>query len=116
MKAIFFAAVLAMSSASFAQVQTNMQTQPQTPMNADINGPNIPPGDGITRMGTNPEGQPFTPPGFNQGMNVYPAATMAPGAMPGMVEYLRCSRQVTDRCVQAYAMAGRDKARRARSR
>lgn len=116
MKAIILATALAISSASFAQAQTNMQTQPQTPMQADPNGPNTPPGDGITRMGTNPGGQPFTPPGFNQGMNVYPAAAMAPGMMPGMAEYPRCSRQVTDRCVQAYAMRGGNKARRARSR
>lgn len=114
MKAILFATALAMSTASFAQAQTTMQTQ--TPMHTDPNGPNIPPGDGITRMGTNPEGQPFTPSGFNQGMNVYPAASMAPGMMPGMAEYPRCSRQVTDRCVQAYAMAGGNKARRARRR
>lgn len=118
MKMILFAAALGMSSASFAQTQTDMQTQSNMQMQpqTDPNGPNVPPGDGITRLGTNPEGQPFTPPGFNQGMNVYPAASVAPGAMPGMAEYPRCSRQVTDRCIQAYAMAGENRARRARRR
>lgn len=113
MKTLIIAAVLGLGGTSIAHAQTDMQ--PQTSTQTDPNGPNMSPGDGVTRMGTTPAGQPYTPSGFNQNMNVYPAAAMAPGAMPGMMEYPRCSRQVTDRCVQAYAMQN-DKPRRARRR
>lgn len=69
---------------------------------SDPNGPSVPPGDGITRMGTNPDGQAYTPPGYNVGLNIYPPATAAPGADPGMERYPSCSAQVKDRCVQTY--------------
>ena len=61
-----------------------------------------PPGDGITRQGTNPEGQACTPPGFNQGLWVYPACVAMGGPLPGMPDYPPCTTRVTDRCVQTY--------------
>jgi hypothetical protein len=69
---------------------------------SDPNGANVPPGDGITRMGTDPNGQAYTPPGYNIGLNVYPPATAASGANPGMENYPACSAEVKDRCVQTY--------------
>ena len=62
----------------------------------------MPSGEGITRQGTNPEGQPCTPAGFNQGLWVYPACIAMGGPTLGMAEYPPCTRQVTDRCVQLY--------------
>lgn len=87
---IFIAAasLAAAPAASFAQT--------------DPNGPNVPPGDGITMMGTNPEGQAYTPPGYNNGLNVYPDAAIAPGMMAGMRDYPACTEDVKDRCVQTY--------------
>lgn len=108
MKTLLFAAALAVSGTAVAQSQTGMQTQGNMPAQGnmqtqmDPNGPNTPPGDGITRMGNNPSGQAYVPQGFNQGINVYPNASMAPGAMAGMENYPRCSAQNTDRCVQTY--------------
>ena len=61
-----------------------------------------PPGDGITRQGTNPEGQPCTPAGFNQGLEVYRDCIAMGGPVPALEDYPRCSRFVTDRCIQAY--------------
>ena len=58
--------------------------------------------DGITAQGTNPEGQAYTPPGFNQGLQVYPEARQAPGQKPGMEDYPACTKEVKDRCVQTY--------------
>lgn len=112
MKAVLLAAALAIGTGSVAQAQSCAGMQPQSGAQVDPNGPNMPPGDGITRTGANPGGQPYTPPGFNQGMNVYPAAVNAPGAMPGMTEYPRCTRQMADRCAQGYARRPAKKARR----
>ena len=62
----------------------------------------VPPGDGITRQGTNPEGQPCTPAGFNAGLAVYPACSAMGGPLVGMEEYPPCTTEVKDRCIQLY--------------
>lgn len=90
MKEAILAAALALGGATMAQAQM------------DPNGPAMPPGDGITMQGTNPEGQAYTPSGFNQGINVYPSAAAAPGMAPGMAAYPACTNQVKDRCMQTY--------------
>ncbi len=106
MKTLFIAtAALAMSGLAVpaaAQSGTNMSaqstnTQPMPGSRA------VPPGDGITARGHNPEGQPFTPAGFNTGMGqaVYPPAAAAPAGLIGG-DYPVCSARVTDRCVQSY--------------
>lgn len=81
MKVFVLAAALTVGSAAWAQV---------------------PPGDGITQQGTNPEGQACTPDGFNQGLSVYPPCEALGGPAPGMEEYPPCTRQNADRCLQTY--------------
>ena len=62
-----------------------------------------PPGDGIDIHGHDPNGQAFTPPGYNNTVAAPAYAPMA-AAPAGMIggEYPICSAQNTDRCVQAY--------------
>ncbi|MGF1549048.1 MAG: hypothetical protein ACFBQW_00715 [Sphingomonadaceae bacterium] len=86
MRILLIAAALSMGSAALAQ-------------GTDPNAPGVPPGDGVTQLGNTPDGQPYTPPGFNQGINAYPPA---PAQMPA--EYPPCSadRANADRCVQTY--------------
>ncbi|MDP8994239.1 MAG: hypothetical protein M3N07_04520 [Pseudomonadota bacterium] len=83
MKSVIFAAALVIGGAAMAQT---------------------PPGDGITQQGTNPEGQPCTPAGFNQGISVYPPC--GPGnvhpAAANPQNPPPCSRTVTDHCIQTY--------------
>ena len=82
MKNLFFAAALAIgSSAAIAQV---------------------PPGDGITQLGNNPEGQACTPEGFNQGVNAYPACEALQPQPSNINEYPACSDRNADRCRQTY--------------
>ena len=88
MKVAIFAAALALGTTAAAA-----QTSNYAP---------VPPGDGITRMGTNPEGQACTPEGWNRGLSVYPACSAMGGPMVGMEDYPPCTRQVKDRCVQIY--------------
>ena len=59
-----------------------------------------------TNMPINPDGQAFTPPGFNNGLAVYPPMAAAPAAMIGG-SYPPCSAQNMDRCEQTYVKAGR---------
>lgn len=74
----------------------------------DPNGPGVPPGDGITARGHDPEGQAFIPPGYNSGpaISVYPPIVLAPAGLIGGA-YPVCSKRVTDRCVQAYSRYAR---------
>ena len=85
MKMTIFAIAAAMGIATAAPAQT------------DPNGPNVPPGDGISMLGNNPNGQAYTPPGFNRGLNVYPD-----GQVADRMNYPACSDQVVDRCRQVY--------------
>jgi hypothetical protein len=64
-----------------------------------------PPGDGITQQGTNPEGINCTPPGFNQGLGIYPPC--GPGNVHPQIgrnpeSPPPCTRQVKDHCIQLY--------------
>ena len=94
---IFAAALLAGSTAAFAQSGNTVADQSQS------SGPM-----GVTQQGTDPDGQACTPAGFNAGSSAYPACgagnTMSgstgsagTGATPPA-----CSRTVTDGCVQTY--------------
>ena len=66
MKALVLAAVLTFGTAAAANAQT------------DPNARGVPPGDGITQQGTDPEGQACSPPGFNAGTSAYPPCPTAP--------------------------------------
>lgn len=90
MKTLILAAALTMGVTGMAQAQT------------DPNGPGVPPGDGITRLGNNPDGIACTPAGFNQGMSAYPACSALTPQPAQIQDYPRCTRQRADRCVQAY--------------
>jgi hypothetical protein len=93
MKAIFFAAALAIGGTAFAQTGNTVADQSQS------TGP-----QGITQQGTDPDGQACTPAGFNANSSAYPPC-MAPGGTPstGPATTTRpCSRTVTDSCVQTY--------------
>ena len=85
MKLLMAAAALAMGAPAIAQ--TNMPINP----------------DGIDMHGHNPDGQAFTPPGYNTGigMAIYPPMALAPAGMIGG-DYPRCTAENTDRCVQTY--------------
>lgn len=83
----------------------------------DPTPPGVPPGDGISIRGEDPEGQAFTPPEYNVGIggHIYPPTTAAP---PGLIggTYPPCRpRQVEDRCVQTYSDGERRAATRARA-
>lgn len=132
MKTLFFAAALVLGTAAIAQdtmqpapqpmpqpgaqpmpmPQPSAQPMPQ-PSGETVSDPSMSTGErGVTQQGTDPNGQPFVPPGANQGAGVYPSAAAAPGMAPGMGSYPPCTRQVTDRCVQTYERG----VRRARAR
>lgn len=83
---VFLATVLLGASAAAAQ-----SSYPPEPL-----------GDGITRMGTNPEGQACTPAGYNVGLNAYPYCLAMGGPAEGLDDYPSCTTQVKDRCVQTY--------------
>ena len=107
MKTILFAAALALSGAAFAQSGATVDDP------AQASGPR-----GVTQQGTDPDGQPCTPSGYNAGASVYPACTdgmtggtagtgtgmagttTGTGAAAGNLP--PCTRTVTDRCVQTY--------------
>ena len=89
MKVMLFAAALTLGSAALAQTGNTVSDPSQS------SGPR-----GVTQQGTDPEGQACTPAGYNAGASAYPtcgADTPPPAASPP-----RCSKTVTDHCVQAY--------------
>lgn len=89
MKLTMFAATIMLGAAPLAA-----QTGTYEPMRS---------GDELTRQGTNPEGQPCTPAGYNVGLNVYPACAAMGGPNPwGIEDYPPCTQQITDRCIQTY--------------
>lgn len=91
MKLIIVAvAALGLAAPTFAQTST-----PINPDGRDVHG-------------HNPDGQAFTPPGFNMGVAA-PAYAPLAAAPAGMIggSYPPCSAQNMDRCVQTYVGAGR---------
>lgn len=95
MKVIIFAAALALGGAAFAQTGNTVSDPSQS------SGPR-----GVTQQGTDPEGQACTPAGYNAGTTGYPpcdaAGTGATGTGTSTATPPRCSKTVTDHCVQAY--------------
>jgi hypothetical protein len=102
MKIIVFAAALSLAGATaFAQTGNTVDDPSQA------SGPH-----GVTQQGTDPDGQACTPPGYNAGATSYPtcdttaAANGSPsasGSGSGMAATRpRCSKTVTDGCIQAY--------------
>jgi hypothetical protein len=128
MKTLFFAAALALSGAAIAQTGNTVDDPSQS------TGPR-----GVTQQGTDPSGGACSPPGYNAGGGYPPCGaemggatsggamaggtgetmaggtggtmsggtggTMAAGNLP------RCSRTVTDRCVQSYERGVRRRSR-----
>ncbi len=92
MKIILFAAALTLGGAALAQ-SGNTVDDPSQSM-----GPG-----GVTRQGTDPDGQACTPQGFNAGTTGYPMCEAgAAGSAASMAGPQRCSKTVKDHCVQAY--------------
>ncbi|HEX9931582.1 MAG TPA: hypothetical protein VGB08_01935 [Allosphingosinicella sp.] len=107
MKALLFAAALAVGGTAFAQTGNTVADQSQA------SGP-----QGITQQGTDPNGQACTPPGFNAGSSAYPTCGAGAGAGGGTTDTTGaagttgttgvgttpppCSRTVTDGCIQTY--------------
>ena len=99
MRQLLFAAALSISGIALAQT-----------VRTDPNGPNAPPGDGVTQQGTVPSGAATPPPGANEPLDPPPGAiVMPPPNPPGTftpqtpkTDYPTCSKTVTDRCIQAY--------------
>lgn len=108
MKMLVYAAASLVMSGTAIAVATPAAGQTSSAMQ-NPNGA-LPPGDGITALGHDPEGQAFTPPGFNTGMSTmaYPPVTAAPAGLIGAT-YPVCSSRVTDRCVQAYTKLARSR-------
>ena len=96
MKTIFFAAALTLGSAAVAQTGNTVDDPSQS------SGPR-----GVTQQGTDPEGQACTPAGYNAGTTGYPACDAAATAAASSATPPRCSKTVTDHCVQAYERGGR---------
>ena len=73
--------------------------------------------DGIDIHGHNPDGQAFTPPGFNTAIpgSVYAPMAAAPAGMIGG-SYPPCTAQNTDRCEQTYVKGGRSMGKKAMKR
>ena len=90
MKLLVLAAALTLGSAAAAQT--------------DPNGRGVPPGDGITQQGTNPEGQACSPAGYNVGAGGYPpcGGDQHPNVPQTPPVPPPCTKQVTDHCTQTY--------------
>ena len=92
MKSILFAATLVLGAgAALAQTGNTVDDQSQA------SGP-----QGVTQQGTDPEGQPCTPPGFNAGTNAYPPCGAGNAPQQSSATPPPCSRTVTDHCIQTY--------------
>jgi hypothetical protein len=91
MKIILFAAALTLGSAALAQTGNTVSDPSQS------SGPR-----GVTQQGTDPEGQACTPAGFNAGTNAYPTCEAGSGSAQSSPTPPRCSKTVTDHCIQAY--------------
>lgn len=91
MKIIILAAALTFGGAALAQTGNTVDDPSQA------SGPR-----GVTQQGTDPEGQPCTPAGYNAGATAYPACDAAAASPASSPTPPRCSKTVTDHCVQAY--------------
>jgi hypothetical protein len=91
MKIILFAAALTLGSAAMAQ-SGNTVSDPSQSM-----GPR-----GVSQQGTDPDGMACTPAGYNANTNGYPACDAGSGSAASTATPPRCSKTVTDHCVQAY--------------
>jgi len=91
MKIIIFAAALTLGSAALAQTGNTVSDPSQS------SGPR-----GVTQQGTDPEGQPCTPAGYNAGATAYPTCPAGNATPQSSATPPRCSRTVTDHCIQAY--------------
>ena len=94
MKTLVFAAALTLGTAAIAQSGATVSDPSQS------TGPR-----GVTQQGTDPEGQPCTPPGFNQGSSAYPpcgAGNASQQSAQSATTPPPCSKTVTDHCIQAY--------------
>ena len=93
MKSLVFAAALMFAGTGIAAAQT------------DPNGPNVPPGDGITQQGTNPDGQACSPAGYNVGISGYPpcgGTNQHPNVGPNPPTPPPCTKNLKDHCMQTY--------------
>lgn len=99
MKTFFLAAALTIAAAGAASAQT------------DPNGPMVPPGDGITQQGTNPDGMACSPPGFNAGTSSYPpcGGDQHPNVGPNPPTPPPCTKQLKDHCTQTYERGVRNR-------
>jgi hypothetical protein len=91
MKVILFAAALTLSTAAWAQTGNTVDDPSQA------SGPH-----GVTQQGTDPDGQACTPAGYNAGTTGYPTCDAGNGTAASTAAPPRCSKTVTDHCVQAY--------------
>jgi hypothetical protein len=91
MKIIIFAAALTLGTAAFAQTGNTVGDYSQA------SGPH-----GVTQQGTDPDGQACTPAGYNAGTTGYPTCDAGNGSAASSPTPPRCSKTVTDHCVQAY--------------
>ena len=91
MKIILFAAALTLGSAAMAQ-SGNTVSDPSQSM-----GPR-----GVSQQGTDPDGTACTPAGYNANTTGYPTCEAGSGSASSTATPPRCSKTVTDHCVQAY--------------
>ena len=91
MKIIIFAAALTLGGAALAQTGNTVDDPSQS------SGPR-----GVTQQGTDPEGQACTPAGYNANSTGYPACEAGNATPASTATPPRCSKTVTDHCVQAY--------------
>lgn len=92
MKIVIFAAALTLGSAAALAQTGNTVDDP-----SQSSGPR-----GVTQQGTDPEGQACTPAGYNAGATAYPTCAAGSGTPASSPTPPRCSKTVTDHCVQAY--------------
>ena len=92
MKSALVIAALFFGGTAIAQTQPSGET---------VSDPSLSTGPrGVTQQNTDPEGQACAPAGFNQGASSYPTCAGTPAASSTTPP--RCSRTVTDNCIQAY--------------
>jgi hypothetical protein len=89
--ALFGAAALLLAGTAFAQTGNTVSDPSQA------SGPH-----GVTQQGTDPDGQPCTPAGFNQNTSGYAACGAGNAPAEASTTPPPCSRTVTDHCVQTY--------------